>query len=245
MKAGSSPAPAKAGGKKKKRRRRRQASAPPEVLAVRGDLSGRLLNTLWHTPIGRSRREALLTELASQIPDKRIDGQLDRLVDAYDLQFWLKHYARSRRVWAELNGQTEQITLLGIDLFERQVKFLDAQLQERALPVDEVKLVDEEEREIRQQRTLMAKFDARHTAIVRQLERVETGLATAAAEQLGAITARVRGISVELNKLRHSRNAIAQRVSVLEEAAKERRHKATTILGVVSEEELRRAVPSA
>jgi len=213
---------------------------PPEVLTLGDSLPGRLLNTLWHAKLGRARRDALLVELASQIPDERVEGPLDRLVEAYDLQFWFKHYARSRRVWAQLDGQMEHITLLGVDLADQQIKFLDAQLQERVLPVSEVKLVDEEERELRQQRTLLAKFDAKHTAIVEQLERVETQLTQATAARLGFIAAQIRGITSELKSLSNSRDALARRVSQLEVSAKERRHKATTILGEVSRGEIQR-----
>lgn len=223
----------------KKQRRRKPRMAPHEVRAFRQDFSGALLNTALHLQLGKSRREALITRMAASIRDSRLvrhpehvsEEDIETVKATFDLHHFLQHYYRQgRQYWAllEEGGERVPVTCLEVRPGDRCMVVLDRENQEHEIffrnrEEVEHRVEDAERRELRQLRKNLAHQKRRESVLEKHLDSLQKQL---------------RNIQEQIGREQSERAQTVKRLSQLEKAYDERRHKVSRIVGSVTRKEL-------
>lgn len=233
------------GEKKKKKRRRKNKMSPHEVRAYRRDFPGALLNTALHLQLGKSRRNAMITQMAASIRDARIvrhpeqisEEDIETVKATFDLHHFLQHYyRRGRKYWALLENEEERVPVTCVEVRpgDRCMVVLDRNNQEHEIFFENQKEVehrveDAEQRELRQLRENLARQDEKRVKLQARLDSILKQLQTT---------------QYQLERESRKRSRVLERLTKLEEAYDDRRHKVSRVVGSVTSEELLHATTS-
>lgn len=230
---------------KKRKRRRKPKMAPGEIQAFRQDFAGALLNTALHMKIGKSRRDAMITEMAASMqnaqlvrnPDHISEEDIETVKATFDLYHFLRHYYRKgREYWAllgEEEGQRIPVTCLEIKPAEKCMTVLDRDNQEHEIFFNnkeevEYRVEDVEQREIRKLHAELARQEG-------ELHRLKG--------RLDSVLKQVEVTEHKINREHRKRARVVERLMELQKAYDDRRHKFSRTVGPVTREELVRAAP--